>query len=266
MIKADFHNHFLTSSKMERVGFNKPINRAVKRLGEGAVMGLVNFEDKRYEKYCSLDGYTRIDFRNAVYVPEKQALVVKGQEIQASSGEHILVLGLEKDVHLKGFRTIEDTLKEAKDNNGIIIADHPFHKHGIGFFLESHKEFLEFFDAIEVHNGLACFYIPSQTMPRANAKAHDFFNSVKEDFPMLGQVISSDGHSVYEIGSSWMHFPSINLLNSESILDSIKKGLINSREYSPLGHEHNSYVGALDHMADLYAYILTLKISGKKLW
>ena len=55
---------------------------------------------------------------------------------------------------------MEETLKKAKDNNGIIIIDHPFYMEGTGNYLEKNSKLLENIDAIEIHNGEASFGLP----------------------------------------------------------------------------------------------------------
>ncbi len=151
-IKADLHNHLRSGSYMPNGIFNKVIDKVERRLGAGGMIGLINLEDKRYEEFSQLKGYERQDFGNAVYIPEKDIVIVKGQEVQTSDG-HLLVLGLMKDFRIKAGRTLEDTIKEARDNNGILIANEPFGKDGIGPALRNKPSYINKLDAIEVHNG-----------------------------------------------------------------------------------------------------------------
>ena len=83
-IKADLHNHLRTSSNLQDEDFNQSIDLAHRRLGSGGVFGMINFSDTRYEKFSELGGYQRVYVgpqKNAIYVPEKDILVVKGQEV-----------------------------------------------------------------------------------------------------------------------------------------------------------------------------------------
>jgi hypothetical protein len=50
-IKADLHNHLRTSSNISYSDFNNSIDIALDRLGSGGMFGMINFDDKRYEKY-----------------------------------------------------------------------------------------------------------------------------------------------------------------------------------------------------------------------
>lgn len=287
-VKADLHNHL--STRMYRGEFNPVIDTALNRLGNGAVLGLVNFSDTRYERFVQAKGYDRKDIGNAVYVPEKDVLVVKGQELKTKQG-HILVLGLQKDVHLKEDRTLDDAIKESKDNNGIIIADHMFYKEGIGPFLEANDSYLKqaeqkaksapeerrnisilpegkndsylnYLDAIEIFNGEASLWIPKLTPKNANIKAEILFRRIIEDYPNIGGISTSDGHSFYEIGRcySYIDFPDIE--NSEKLAESFRKSIRECRGDQLKEHKRSSIwgrIGALDHLADLAAIIAVKK-------
>ena len=130
IVKADLHNHLRTRSDMHGL-FNPAIDKTKKRLGAGGILGVVNFDDRRYEDFVSQKGgYEREKIgRNAIYVPEKDILVVKGQEVPTQDG-HILVIGLNYGVNLERKRSLKDTIANALDENGIIILDHPFYYEG----------------------------------------------------------------------------------------------------------------------------------------
>jgi hypothetical protein len=200
-IKADLHNHLRTSSSIREGDFNRAISVAKSRLGSGGIVGIVNFEDNRYEKFVGLKEYSnRIDLGNACYVYDEDILIVKGQEVPTLEG-HLLVLGAAQNVHLKAGRNVEDSIKEAKDENGIIIADHPFYRDGLGPFLETSLDTLENIDAIETYNGEAV-WIPGLTPIYANSKARSFQERVGMTYG-VGGIAVSDGHSFYELGRNW---------------------------------------------------------------
>lgn len=201
-VKADLHNHLNTSSNMKGL-FNPAIDIASERLGSGGIFALVNFEDERYEQFSEEKGYERTDLGNALYVPRKDILVIKGQEVPTQDG-HLLVLGLEKGVRLKSGESLARTMSEANSNNGIIVADHPFYTAGIGSLLEKAPDFLRYFHAIEGHNGEAAFGFPIGPFPRnANRKAQKFYDKASIDYPHLGMISASDGHSLHELGRSY---------------------------------------------------------------
>ena len=260
-IRADLHNHLKSGSYMSTGIFNKAIDRARNRLGKYGIMGLVNFSDHRYEDFSELKGYEREDKGNAIYIPEKEILVVKGQEIPTKQG-HLLVLGLEKGKYLQENRTVEDTIKEAKDNNGIIIADHPFYIAGIGIYLSRNTHLIGDIDALEVFNGEAV-WIPGLTPRNSNKKAEEFYTRCLECNPKIAGISSSDGHSLYEIGNCSTNIrclPEYKEINdSEDLIKNIRKSL---QVYDPLFSPVNraSRIGAIDHIVDL---ALVTKVSKK---
>lgn len=250
------HNHLKTGGWFSRINVNEVIDKARKRLGSGGVLGVVNFSPtRRYEDFASFPGYERQDFGNALYFPNQDIIVVKGEEMETilPSGEQVdlLALGMNKGQHPKPRRTLDDRLKEIKEMGGILGADHPFHKDGIGPFLEIHKGYLGKFDFLEVHNGECALWLPGYA--KANEKALEFFNHVRTQNPALcntlGKLVSSDGHSIYEIGRSNMSLPSISLRNRDSIVSSLRNGMVYAANENLPCKRHNSYDGAVDHIA-----------------
>lgn len=241
-VKADLHNHLRTSSNLQQRDFNLAIDTARQRLDENGIFALVNFADRRYEQFIGLPGYERIylgDKKQGVYVPEKRVLVVKGEEIGTRQG-HLLVLGLGYKQHLKQGRSLEDTLKEAKEQRSICIADHAFSHNGIGSYLEANPELIRELDALEVHNG--------ETLPKANKRALDFYLSQLLTKNYIGALASSDGHSFYELGRSWtrINFPE----PSNQFIENLRRSILNAGEGTDM-RLHTSYIGMIDHIADL---------------
>ena len=248
-VKADLHNHLRTSSHFQEEDFNRAVDITYEGLGQGGILGLANFNDSCYEDFSGLGlrGYDRENIGNAVYVPEKDILIVKGQEVPTNQG-HLLVLCLQQRKHLKTYRSLEDTLKEAKDNNGIIIADHPFYREGIGYHLEQHPELLESFDAIEVHNGEAV-WIPKLAPKNANKKAREFYLTQKRNHPHLGALSTSDGHSFYEVGRNYTLISEPAIETPEKLTESLRKSVREAFCYDT--SQHTSTLGAIDHLLDL---------------
>ncbi|MBS3072157.1 hypothetical protein J4408_04160 [Candidatus Pacearchaeota archaeon] len=235
-VKADLHNHLRTSCRFSDSDFNRTIDIA-----------------KRYEYFVNLKGYDRVyvgEKDNGIYVQKRNVLVIKGQEVPTKEG-HVLVFGLAKDTHIKQNRSLADTLKESEDNNGIVVADHPFYRDGLGNYLEANPEYLKSIDAIEVHNGEAALGIPKSPFPyNANRKAQEFYNKLKEDFTHLGTLASSDGHSMYELGRSWTEIDSLDLEHKSEFSNSLRNSVRNTNSETPK-RKKSSIFGALDHIIDL---------------
>ena len=264
-IKADLHNHLRSSSILKDSDFNNSVDIASEKLGDGACFGLINMHDRRYEKFADLKGYEREwigENKNAIYIPEKDVLVIRGQEVTTKQG-HLLVLGLGYDVHLKNSISLEDTLKKAKDNNGTIIADHPFYIEGIGKSLEKNMQLLKYFDAIEIYNGEATFGLPIGPFPKnANEKAQKFYNEIKEDFPHLGAISSSDGHSISEIGSSYTEINSLDIANKKNFVYSLRDS-VRGANLDDCKKMNSSFFSSMKHISELVGIIASEKIGYK---
>lgn len=238
-IKADLHNHLSTLSNIPKE-FNKTLDIAKKRLGKNGILGIINGgDDNRYEDFINLRGYERQNLGNAIYVPGKEILVLRGQEVFTKQG-HLLVLGLKRDIHLKSNQNLENSLKAAKDNNGIIIAVHPFFIFGAGNYLAKNPILLEYFDGIEIFNGEA-FY--------GNKKAREFYNQIKGDYG-IGVVSSSDGHSLYEIGFNYTWLEKPNIEDSEKLNYSLRNSIKEHKDYFE-DNQNLSIVGSLEHSIKL---------------
>lgn len=253
MIKADLHNHLRTSNRFYENDFNKTVDIASERLGPGGIISVVNFTKPKYEAFIGLSGYERTylgNNKNGLYVPEKDIVIVKGQEVPTRQG-HLLVLGTGSGVQLRENRSLIDSVHEAKNNNGILIADHPFYHSGIGPYLDNNKFILSEFDAIEIHNGEAAFGFPiGPIRSGTNKKAYDFFDLVSPMFPRLGALSSSDGHSFYELATSYTEIENIEINGDSSFNDSLRWSIQNTTHES-YSVKNDSYMGAIDHILDL---------------
>lgn len=234
-IKADLHNHLATF--LYKGSFNEVIDITYKRLGSNGILSITNGYDAKYEDFLNLKtSYEKQDIGNAVYIPEKKILIIKSQEVFTKQG-HLLVLGLSKNINLKHNKNLEDSLKQAKDNNIIVISPHSFFINGLGSYLRKNSKFLRYFHGIEIHNGEA-FY--------GNEKAKDFYSLVKEDYN-LGALSFSDGHSVKEIGSSYTLLEKLNIETFEKLIESLKKSVqAHNKDFSKDKQGH-SIKGALKH-------------------
>ncbi|RMD66164.1 hypothetical protein D6817_04690 [Candidatus Pacearchaeota archaeon] len=252
--RADWHNHLRTYC-MREGDLERAVDRARNALGEGGMLGVVNFADARYETLTKQNcSYERQDFENAVYFPQFDLLLVKGEEIATAQG-HLLVLGTRSNNLPKHFMSLEDTMKWARDNNGIAIADHPFSWQGLGEHLRNNPEALSQLDGIEVYNSEAEFSFFGRYRG-ANEKAMEFYCEVAPKFQQLGALASSDGHSFREIGKSWteMEVPSYKDLRcAEDVVEAMRQGLASTRKLARFSTRSGAF-GALAHMLTLAPY------------
>lgn len=250
-VRADFHNHLITSSRIKDRHFNRAVDIAAERLGNGGTFGMVNFDDKRYEKFSGLKGYDRAyigENRNAIYIPERDVLIVKGQEVPTKDG-HLFVLGLGYDQHIQQHQTLEDTIKEAKDFSATIILDHAFFipAGGAGLYINKNYKLLKDIDAIEIYNGESVIY------PFSNLRAQLLLNKMVTF--SLGTIATSDGHSFYELGRSWTEIDEIDREKPGNFLPSLKMSVQNTRDAEKGKNSITGFIGVADHTLDLKLWI-----------
>ena len=258
-IKAALHEHLKTSSKLREDSFNLALDRAIYRLGEQSLFSVVDFDDKRYKKFIELQKLKSIEIQypdfsdkgcftnnmkvelNISYIgDDKRAmriwglggaldiLCIHGEEVPTRQG-HLLVLGLGYETHIKHNRNVEDIIKEARDYNpdATIIGDHPNFLSGIGKYLENHLELLEprgingvdGLDALEGFNGEAVF---------GNKRTLKFYQEHKSEYPKLGFISSSDGHSFYEFCRSWTKIEMPDTNSAEKFSETFRKAVQNT--------------------------------------
>jgi len=242
-IKTDLHNHFSTLENFGDI-FNQVINTAQRNLGRGGIFGVINAQDEgigRYETLLRQGGRKVKDLDNAFYVPNKDIYAIKGQEVFTQDG-HILVLGLNHKVKLKDYRSLEDSLKEAKDHNAIIIADHCFFIDGI-FYKKISSKYLKDLDGIEIHNGKA--WLPTLRCINSNKKAQLLYKIMGDDFN-IGAISTSDGHSIKEIGMSYTILEQPDFSSPERLIESLRKSIREHKDWSD-DKQTNAYFPTLKH-------------------
>ena len=249
-VRADLHSHVRTTNRFKEEDFNKIVDAVHKNMGGSGIIGLVNVGIQsawNYERIIGFRGYERKNLGNAVYVFEKDVLIVKTQQVPTKQG-HYLVVGIPEGKKLEQYRTLEDSLKEAKDLNAIVLTWPMFRFQGIGAFLQKHQNLLTEFDGITIHNGQSETYLPFLTPRDSNKQAQEFYDCVKKEYPLLAQIVVSDGHSFGEIGSSWMEIPRPDIKTDQTLISSLKENLKNPIRFK----KGKSHFGALKHTAKLF--------------
>ena len=263
-VKADLHNHLGTESAILEKGFDAGVDIAFERLGTGGIVGLINFEDaystadnRTFDVFYNQDGkYERENLGNAIYVPEKDLLFVRGEEIaltERNKETHLLVLGTHIGSRIKYGEDLETTIEMAQQKKGVVVLDHPFFKYGLFYNFgdcdEDSLQSLQGVDALETHNGLACLPVFNPFYLNPNGVAQEFYKSLRSKFPGVGAIFSSDGKSFDEIGSSYsiLEMPaSYKDLGSSELNESLRKAIRKSKGIS--GRKINSYLPALKHV------------------
>lgn len=198
MVKVDLQNHWSTKSRVFEA--RDLAERAYSRLGSGAVVGLVNYGDKRYEVCAERSEIDpRVIRKNNCLVVNtlggEEVTIIKGEEVPTKEGD-LLVMGTREGFHLTPKRSLEDTCKEARENNGVIIVTTPYFRSRVGEILESNPNLTRYIDAVETHNG-------NMPLPQ-NRRTTELYLRLLESGKM-GAIASSDGHSFREVGTSYTH-------------------------------------------------------------
>jgi len=271
-VNADLHTHLKTGSDFSHIDFNRVINLARTRLGKGGIVGLTNFEDDRYEQFIERPGYERINLGNAIYVPKREILVVKGQEIPTREC-HILVLGLEQGISLRSGLPLGNTLNDAKERDLAVILPHPGSYQGILKEIDRLSEFTKrvkegaIFDTpnflsqrvhgIEIYNSEQELGFPKY----ADNNRVKSFQKVMAQWFDFGAVANSDGHSIRELGRSYTELIIAryeHMADKDSVKSHLKKAIGSAKKFQ--GKREPAKLGAIEHVVALAYYILRDKL------
>lgn len=231
-VRADLHAHL--GKLRDSYDFNRIIDKARENLGPGGVLGVTCFDDNRYKSLANSPGYKREKIGNGFYVPDKNILVVKNQEVFSEHG-HLLSIGLPEDKNIKS-KKLKDIISEAEDLGVGLVAVHLFAGWSLGNFLIRNPGYLQNLIGIEIHNGEAVY---------TNKKAKDFFEMIKEDYK-IGGISNSDGHYLFEIGSSNSLIEEPVYTDSEKLSATLNKAIRAHKDYSK-DVMHSSFLGGVLH-------------------
>lgn len=260
-VKAAFHEHLRTCSRITPDLVSRTLDKARERLGPGGVFGVINFnsrtsEDPRWNQFAEHSINHGIkDFGNSLYFPAYDLLAIRGQEIPTQIG-HLLAICLPKGVNISHGLSFPYTVKQINEAGGLAIVDHPFGKDGCGKRLQNFRESLEGVFGYEVFNA----EVSPQSFGQANRRAKNelvYINALKNK---VLPIISQDGHSLYEFARTHMdifmpqsyssfHGPNFSESVKNSLVDGVKLAYINHLESKK--DRVSGTIGAVDHIADL---------------
>ncbi len=254
MVRADLHNHLGRNG--DNPGFDETIDIAHPRLGNGGIFGIANSDDYRYEAFVQQKGgkYNRVNrindkgYRVAVYVPEKDILVVKCQEMFTDKAD-VLAIAMPHNLNISTKKS-KSAIMLADDYGAVLDAVHPSYIDGIGEFLKENLEYLQYFSTWEVFNGSAELWIPGVTPRFANEKsfAYYFTEELDDKFDM-GMSASTDGHSVRAIGTCYTTLDDY-LMSNPNVPEALENALRNAKSWNNLHMEPNR-ADALKHGLDM---------------
>ena len=219
-LKAELHCHNVFSNG--NVGALEPIydcNVTIsKQLEQAHAVGLdVLF----VTNHNTIDGYKQMLEYKKNYQKFDALNVYPAEEVTTNNESHVLIYGL--DHSIKSGLSLHEVLDEAKKQDAVTVAPHPFS------LLDALREDSTYCDLFEVFNS-------SNVDVYSNLKAKNF---AKEKG--LHVVVGSDSHVQSTIGRS------TNLIHSENKLDSV----IDAMKHHKITIEKTAYVQpkeALEHI------------------
>ena len=219
-LKTELHCHNIFSNG--HVGVLEPIPDSnvtiIKQLEQAHLVGL---DTLFVTNHNTIDGYKQILEYKKNHKKFDSLKVYPGEEVTTNNESHVLVYGI--DHSIKPGLSLHEILDEAKKQDAITIAPHPFS------LLVALREDSTYCDLFEVFNS-------SNVDVYSNLKATKF---AKEK--SLHVVAGSDSHVQYTIGRS------TNLIYSENNLDSV----IAAMKHHKITIENTGYVQpkeALEHI------------------
>jgi len=204
--------------------------------GQNTLIGLINFDDTRYQKIINTREKLGKDFD--IYDDNKERFmgvynkakdlwchILRGQEIPTNEG-HLFILGNNRDIQR---RNIEDVFKEAKDMSAINIGDHILFELGL---------------LSKIFGKLMSNGVKKYSLGKEGVKKHkeqlDLLEYCNSNFPdltteteSLGKEVGlkgiycSDSHILNQIFSSYTIFSELDFTNWYSLRESLMKGINN---------------------------------------
>lgn len=133
--------------------------------------------------------------------------IIIGEEIMSNNGE---IIGLYLTERIKPGLSPLETVKQIKDQGGIVYIPHPFETVRKGISLDTLEELLDYIDILEVCNGRA-FLQNRRTKSAIFAKLH-----------RIRAAASSDAHGIHGLGKTYTATKEIP--NHDTLLTLIASG------------------------------------------
>jgi hypothetical protein len=256
--KVDLQNHWTTKSRVLEA--EDLFSHTYKKLGRGGVAGLVNCKDRRYEACYESKKDERFELRGgaAMYSLMHDTMIIKGEEVKSTDGD-VIVMATNAFVHQTNGKDLEYTLKEAQDQEGVVILSTPASfNSNIREVMIRNPDLWQFVDAVEVYN--------SNLGDKANRKSNALYQRGLRYNPNLGLLASSDGHSYGEIGTSYTVFDLPNfedIKTSEQLRQELRKGMRQAANNRENIKTKRNYVGPLVHAVIISSMIGLDKLTPK---
>lgn len=150
--------------------------------------------------------------------------VIVGEEVMTDSGE---IIGLFLNKKIEPFQSPELTVKQIKEQNGIVYLPHPYDEKRYKTVLKEEKQIKlkDEFDFIEVHNG-------RNISEKYSDKQKDIQQKLK-----ITPIIGSDAHTFIELGRNYIEIEYTNIEDfKNNMKDIVEKSEFHKKKCIKLAH------------------------------
>jgi predicted metal-dependent phosphoesterase TrpH len=166
--------------------------------------------------FLAITDHNEVDF--ALNVQSKfPGKIIVGEEIKTKDGE---VIGLYLTKKIEKYLSLHETIKQIKEQNGIIYLPHPFDLRRAGVPKVKVESVIDSIDIIEGFN-------PRNIIPNGNKNAEEFGKLFNKPI-----AAGSDAHSFQEIGKTYTIIDEIPTRNN--LINLIKASGLNKSGINPI--------------------------------
>lgn len=150
--------------------------------------------------------------------------VIVGEEVMTDSGE---IIGLFLNKKIEPFQNSELTVKQIKEQNGIVYLPHPYDEKRYKTVLKEEKQIKlkDEIDFIEIHNG-------RNISEKYSDKQKDIQHKLK-----ITPIIGSDAHTFIELGRNYIEIEYTNIEDfKNNMKDIVEKSVFHKKKCIKLAH------------------------------
>lgn len=150
--------------------------------------------------------------------------VIVGEEVMTDSGE---IIGLFLNKKIEPFQSPELTVKQIKEQNGIVYLPHPYDEKRYKTVLKEEKQIKlkDEIDFIEIHNG-------RNISEKYSDKQKDIQQKLK-----ITPIIGSDAHTFIELGRNYIEIEYTNIEDfKNNMKDIVEKSVFHKKKCIKLAH------------------------------
>ncbi len=150
--------------------------------------------------------------------------VIIGEEVMTDSGE---IIGLFLNEKIEPLQSPEQTVKQIKEQNGIVYLPHPYDEKRYKTVLKEEKQnkLKDEIDFIEIHNGR-----------NISEEYSDKQKNIQQKL-MITPIIGSDAHTFIELGRNYIEIEYTNIEDfKNNMKDIVEKSVFHKKKCIKLAH------------------------------